>query len=70
MLSLLTMKLPNKNKKLAFEFQKILLSRAINAICKATDLSREQVFEWLIDGERWDGVAYKLGPTEVVEKKD
>jgi hypothetical protein len=64
------MKLPNKNKKLAFEFQKIILSRAINAICKATDLSREQVFEWLIDGERWDGVKYKLGPTEVVEKKD
>ena len=56
------MNLPNKNKKLAFEFQKILLSRAINALCKATDLSREEIFEWLIDGERWNGVAYKDGP--------
>ena len=56
------MNLPNKNKRLAFEFQKILLSRAINALCKATDLSREQIFEWLIDGEKWDGVKYKDGP--------
>lgn len=56
------MKLTNKNKRLAFEFQKIILSRAINALCKATDLSREEIFEWLIDGEKWDGVKYKDGP--------
>ena len=54
----------NKDKRLAFELQKVLLGRAINAICKATDLSREEVFEWLVDGERWDGTKYKLGPKE------
>ena len=56
------MKLPNKSKRLAFEFQRIILSRAINALSKATDLSREEIFEWLIDGEKWDGVKYKDGP--------
>ena len=56
------MKLTNKNKRLAFEFQKVLLSRAINALCVATEMSREEVFEWLIDGEQWNGVSCKNGP--------
>ena len=53
------MKLTNKKKQLAFEFQKILLSRAINAICEETKMSRELVFEWLIDGDKWNGVKMK-----------
>ena len=53
------MKLTNKNKRLAFEFQKVLLSRAINALSVATELNREEVFAWLVDGEKWDGTKLK-----------
>jgi len=53
------MKLTNKKKRLAFEFQKILLGRAINAICEYSSMKREDVFEWLIDGDKWNGVKMK-----------
>lgn len=53
------MKLSNKKKRLAFEFQKILLARAIEVICDHSGDSREKVFEWLIDGEKWNGVKIK-----------
>ena len=49
------MKLTNRKKRLAFELQRILLSRAIYAICEKTGRSRESVFEWLCDGEWWNG---------------
>lgn len=53
------MKLSNSQKRVAFEFQKIIVSRAINALCGYTGKTREEVFEWLIDGEQWDGVKPK-----------
>lgn len=55
-----SMKLSNSQKRIAFEFQKIIVSRAINALCGYTGKSREEVFEWLIDGEKWDGVKVKV----------